>query len=412
MADTPAPVAERDRIASLDVLRGLGIMGILMVNAAFFALPFTVFIDPRLSPLPFDGEAMAAWRATHVFFELKWITLFSMLFGVSLYLVGGHGSDPERNAVANRRLRWLLLFGALHGALIWAGDILFHYAVIGFLMLLFRRLSVRSLLIVGATLVAVMGLVNVGSMAMLLMLPADVQAEVSDTSWVEELNLVEVTVEAYRGGLLSATVANLVTWLLVVLVTLFAFGLRTLGLMMIGLALFRLGFWQGRRSLRSYVAWVAAGAVSLALIWLQAGEVIRRDFDMVYASGVGAAANYFLSPVVTLGYASLAILLLKTPVGGLLRLTVGALGRMAFSNYIAQSLIMTTLFWGGRGLGLFGTINRDEWIPIVLAIWAAQLVWSPLWLARFRYGPLEWLWRRLSYGRQLPMTRRPEPAPA
>jgi uncharacterized protein len=128
------------------------------------------------------------------------------------------------------------------------------------------------------------------------------------------------------------------------------------------------------------------------------------------------APNWFLSPVISLGYASLAILLLKTPLRGLLTLTVGSLGRMAFSNYIAQSLIMTTIFWGGRGLGLFGTMNRDEWIPIVLAIWAAQLVWSPLWLAAFRYGPLEWLWRRLSYGRALPLSRRSrgdaEPLPA
>jgi uncharacterized protein len=202
---------------------------------------------------------------------------------------------------------------------------------------------------------------------------------------------------------------NAITWLVMALGGLFSGGLRTFGLMMIGLALYKLGVLQGRRSALFYAAWVAAGAVSLGLIWLQSGETIRRDFDLLYASGVGMAANWFLSPVVSLGYASLAILLLKTPLAPLLRLTVGAVGRMAFSNYIAQSLIMTTIFWGGRGLGLFGTMNRDEWIPIVLAIWAAQLVWSPLWLAVARYGPLEWLWRRLSYKRPLPLLRRSEP---
>ena len=406
MTDTPAPVAERDRIASLDVLRGLGIMGILMVNAAFFALPWTVALDPRLSGLPWTPEAETAWRVVHVFFELKWITLFSMLFGVSLYLVGGDGSDPARNRIVASRLRWLLLFGLVHGVLIWAGDILFHYAVIGFGMLLCRRMRPKSLLIWGSGLIALMGLVMISS----TLSPGEIPPEMRNNAWVRENDLIGKTVRAYQDGVLSATLVNALIWVLMTLMSFLGVGLRTLGLMMIGLALFKLGVLQGRRSALFYAAWVAAAAVSLALIWLQSGETIRRGHDMMYASGVGMAANWFLSPVVSLGYASLAILLLKTPIRPLLNLTVGSLGRMAFTNYIAQSVIMTSIFWGGRGLGLFGTMNRDEWIPIVLAIWAAQLVWSPLWLAVFRYGPLEWLWRRLSYRRPLPIRRGREPA--
>jgi uncharacterized protein len=406
MTDTPAPVADRDRIASLDVLRGLGIMGILMVNAAFFALPWTTVLDPRLSGLPWDAEALTAWRVTHVFFEMKWVTLFSMLFGVSLFLVGGDGSDAARNRVAASRLKWLLLFGVIHGVLIWAGDILLHYAVVGFAMLLCRGMRPKALLLWGSGLVAAMGLVLISS----TLSSGSIPPEMRDHAWVHENDLIGATVRAYQGGLLSATLVNMLTWLVLGIGGLLSGGVRTFGLMMIGLGLYKLGVLQGRRSPLFYAAWVAAAAVSLALIWLQSGETIRRDFDLAYASGVGVAANWFLSPVVSLGYASLAILLLKTPLGPLLRITIGSVGRMAFSNYIAQSLIMTTIFWGGRGLGLFGTINRDEWIPIVLAIWAAQLVWSPLWLAVARYGPLEWLWRRLSYGRPLPLFRRREPA--
>ncbi|HEX8569357.1 MAG TPA: DUF418 domain-containing protein [Caulobacteraceae bacterium] len=406
MTDTPAPVAERDRIASLDVLRGLGVMGILMVNAALFALPWTVAIDPRLSGLPWTPEALSAWRVTHVFFELKWVTLFSMLFGVSLYLVGGDGTDPARNRVVASRLKWLLLFGLIHGVLIWAGDILFHYAVVGFAMLLCRGMRPKPLLIWGSALVALMGFVTISSTMSMGTMPPEMQGN----AWITDNDLVAKTVRAFQGGVVSATLVNAITWLVFGLMGLLGLGLRTFGLMMIGLGLFKLGVLQGRRSTLFYAGWVAAAAVSLLLIWLQSGETIRRDFDMIYSAGIGMAANWFLSPVVSLGYASLAILLLKTPIRPLLSLTIGSLGRMAFTNYIAQSLIMTTIFWGGRGLGLFGTMNRDEWIPIVLAIWAAQLIWSPLWLAAFRYGPLEWLWRRLSYGRPLPIRRRREPA--
>jgi uncharacterized protein len=404
MTDTPAPVADRDRIVSLDVLRGLGVMGILMVNAALFALPWTVALDPRLSGLPWDAEAQTAWRITHVFFELKWVTLFSMLFGVSLYLVGGDGSDPARNRVASSRLKWLLLFGLIHGVFIWAGDVLLHYAIVGFAMLLCRGMRPKTLLIWGSALVALMGVVAISST-----MGTELPPEMAGHAWVRDNDLVGKTVRAYQDGLLSATLVNAITWLAFQLMSLFGVGLRTLGLMMIGLGLYKLGVLQGRRSTLFYAGWVVAAAVSLGLVWLQSGETMRREFDMLYMSGIGMAPNWFLSPVISLGYASVAILLLKTPLRGLLTLTVGSLGRMAFSNYIAQSLIMTTIFWGGRGLGLFGTMNRDEWIPIVLAIWAAQLVWSPLWLAVARYGPLEWLWRRLSYKRPLPLLRRSEP---
>jgi uncharacterized protein len=147
-----APVQEQSRIKSLDVVRGIALLGILAVNAAFFAAPFQAAQNPLLPPLAVTDDTMWTWFVMHVFFEFKMITLFSMLFGVSIYLVGGERSDKERGKVLRRRLAWLLLFGLLHGALLWYGDILLHYALCGFVVLFARSLKAPTLLIIGAVL--------------------------------------------------------------------------------------------------------------------------------------------------------------------------------------------------------------------------------------------------------------------
>ena len=137
-----------DRIASLDVLRGLGILGILAVNAAVFSQPFALQFDPVLLG-PLDPESATLWGLVHVAFERKFVTLFSMLFGASILLVGGEPGDAARTQVLYRRLGWLAVFGLIHGALIWYGDILLCYAVTGFVAVLFRGWSARRLLITG-----------------------------------------------------------------------------------------------------------------------------------------------------------------------------------------------------------------------------------------------------------------------
>jgi uncharacterized protein len=146
------------------------------------------------------------------------------------------------------------------------------------------------------------------------------------------------------------------------------------------------------------------GAVSLALIGYQALINWNLRFETVHMLGAGLAANVGLSIFVSIGYASLLILLVKAG-AKLLTAPLAAVGQMAFTNYIAQSLIMTTIFYGGRGFGLWGEVDRVTLWVIVLGVWAAQLIWSPLWLSRFSMGPLEWMWRRLSYGKQVSMAK-------
>jgi uncharacterized protein len=397
-----APVTAESRIKSLDVLRGFALLGILAVNAAYFAGPWQGAFNPLIEPLAIDGQTMWSWFVMHVFFEFKCITLFSMLFGASIYLVGGERSDKSRGAVLRRRLFWLMIFGLIHGLLIWYGDILLHYALAGFLVLFARSWKPATLFIVGGILYLLAFGMQTMSGPLMSLVPQDqlgpILEEVRGVFSVSQADFERMQA-AYQGGLVSGIQQNIDTWLQVLGNSVFGLMPRTISVMLIGMALFKVGFLSGRAPAWLYATMLLAGALALALIGYQALINWNLRFDTLHMLGAGIAANAGLSIFVSLGYASLLILLVKAG-AQLLTEPLAAVGRMAFTNYILQSLIMTTIFWGGgRGLGLWGEVDRPTLWAIVLGVWALQLILSPLWLARFEMGPLEWIWRRLSYAK-------------
>ena len=398
------PVEERERIPSLDVIRGFAVLGILAVNAAYFAAPWQTAINPALAPLSVTENTLTAWLAMHVFFEAKCITLFSMLFGVSIYLVGGERDEESgRGKVLLRRLLWLLGFGLVHALLIWNGDILVTYALAGLLVSLARSWPALRLMITGASIYAATILLDaLGAVSMTQWAEADLK-DVIESYWAPPAAEIARVVAAYQGGVLSALQESFSTW------TMFAgFGLpglvaQTGSLMLIGLALFKWGFLSGRAPVWLYSLALAIGAGAFAIIFAQARASYANGFEFSYMHRIGQRAND-LAIFGSLFYASLFILLIKAGARSIVA-PLAAVGRMAFTNYIAQSLIMTTIFYGGRGLGLFGEVDRNQLWAIVLGVWAVQLVWSPLWLAKFKMGPLEWVWRRLSYGAPIEITK-------
>jgi uncharacterized protein len=397
------PVQEQSRIKTLDVVRGLALLGILAVNAAFFAMPFPATQNPLLEPFAIDETTFWSWFVMHVFFEFKMITLFSMLFGASIYLVGGERSDKDRGKVLQRRLLWMVLFGVIHGALIWYGDILLTYSLTGLLVMFARSWGPRTLFIVGGILFAFSVAIFSGLGAMLQAAPPEVLNQMRTDMWAPPAEEIQRTIAAYQSSALSATTENFDHWV-TFLGYIPMFIIRTAGVMMIGMALFKVGFFSGRNTVGVYVVVALIGAAALAAVAYQALMNWRLGFDMVHMMGAGNFANTALSPLISLLYASLLILLVKAG-AKLLFEPLAAVGRMAFTNYIAQSLIMTTIFYGGRGFGLWGEVDRPTLWAIVLAIWAVQLIWSPLWLSRFQMGPLEWLWRSLSYARPVAMAK-------
>ncbi|MGD9966570.1 MAG: DUF418 domain-containing protein [Hyphomonadaceae bacterium] len=403
-----APVQEQNRIKSLDVMRGFALLGILAVNAAYFAAPWQTAFDPLLPPLDVDESTVWSWFVMHVFFEFKCITLFSLLFGASIFLVGGERSDKTRGAVLRRRLFWLLIFGLIHALLIWYGDILVTYAITGFLVLFARSWRPRTLLIAGVALYLVSLLVqNMLGLFYDLIPPeqlAPINAELASVFALTPEDTARIQA-AYQGGYLSGVQENASTWATFIANAIVGLVVRTAAVMMIGMALFKWGFLSGNAPYWLYGLMLTLGAAALALVAWQAWLNWQARFDMVHMMTRGQVVNSAVSIFVSIGYASLFVLLVKA---GLRLLTepLAAVGRMAFSNYILQSLIMTTIFWGGgRGFGLWGEVDRPTLWAIVLAVWALQLILSPLWLARFEMGPLEWIWRRLSYARPVRIGR-------
>lgn len=401
---TLSPTRESERIETLDVLRGLGVLGILAVNAGGFAFPLEAYYNPLNAPFPFEGLSAEIWRIVHVFFEQKFVTLFSMLFGISLYLVGGERDDADRSRLLRWRLFWLALIGIGHGAAVWYGDILLTYAVAGFVVSFARSWRASSLLGLGVALYVFSALLESGMYLLManMPLPASELAQMeADIRW--QLTPVEIaaTVGAFSGTAQESLQANFNAWLQIVALVLWP---KTYALMMIGLGLFKLGYFRGQAPAWLHAVLVVLGAMSLAVMNEQAQASIAAGFPMLESLGQWRMALAFGALFVTLGYASL-LMLVHAAVGTRGLWALAATGRMAFTNYLTQSLIMTGLFYGGRGLGLFGQLDWTELAVVVMGVWALQLAWSPLWLSVFRMGPLEWVWRCLTYGRFLPIGR-------
>ena len=406
--------AARERIAALDLIRGVAVLGILAVNVAGFAGPPTASYTPSI-PLPASHADEWAFAAMLVLFEGKMRALFSLLFGASMLLFVERAEAQGRNgeALQLRRLGWLALFGYLHFLLLWWGDILFLYAVAGFIALALRKADLRSLVIGALGLFAawqIFGLtISLSDAAVeqaALARPADpaAQKRLADTlapyRQQDALDLAEA--RAPWADQVARKAAERPFYPL--RVTLFAIG-ETLPYMLLGMALFRSGFFAGgwsQRRLRQTALFGLGlgGALTMwAASWALSAHYPELTMRLLlnYALGLPHLA-------MALGYA--ALLMLAAP--RLARSRIGqrliAAGRMAFSNYIGTSLVMCAIFYGW-GLGRIGQAGAAEhWLYVVLG-WALMLTWSAPWLARFRQGPLEWLWRSLTEWRLLPLSR-------
>ncbi|EGF92508.1 uncharacterized protein yeiB [Asticcacaulis biprosthecium C19] len=391
--------AERQggRFAALDHIRGLSILGILIVNAIAFAQPFDVYVDPRRSPVPMSPADDVAWWAIETFARDKFITLFSLLFGVSIFLVGETGERPLQ-----RRLIWLLVFGVIHGALIWHGDILFLYAVTGLVFMQWRERPASWLIAVGAVVYAVTTAALVGIDVLAQFIPMGLELPDRNPAYVEQM----------RSGFLSSLTGNAWQWAQDVIAAVIVFGPHTLGLMMLGLGLFKAGFLKGESRNGLYGLAVAAGLIALVPLAVMNLAFVQGGYRGVDFWLVFDILDKALPLVISLGYAAILIVIARTGAGGLLY-PLACAGRMAFTNYLMQSVIMTALFYGGRApagtvvlgyeLPLYGTLNHASLVPIVAAIWVGQLLFSMLWLQVFRYGPFEWGWRCLTYRRWMPI---------
>ena len=299
-------------------------------------------------------------------------------------------------------MTWLLVIGLIHMFGLRFGDILVTYALAGFIIVFFRRMSPAKLIGWGLFWITLSGLLMVAIFASFVLLPENMTAVDVGMAYTDE-QLADL-VNAYQSGYLQSRIPNALNGLGNILMFGF-FGGRIVGVMLVGMALFKLGFLLGRWSVRNYVIAAAIGlGVGLPIVAWGGQQAIAHDFalDTLW---LHTATNYAGSLLVAFGYAALINLACKAPWLKLARLPLAAAGRMAFTNYLTQTITMVFLTVGGVGLGLFGQLERVDQARLVILIWIIQLIVSPIWLSVFRFGPFEWLWRSLSYGKLQPILK-------
>jgi uncharacterized protein len=411
---TAADEAPPPRIETLDILRGVAVMGILAMNIVGFAMPVQAYFNP-LAYGGAEGADLAAWAANFILIDGKMRGLFSFLFGASLLLVleraEARGESPAE--VHFRRMLWLLLFGLVHYYLVWLGDILAHYAIVGMIAFLYHRMPVEKVVRWGVIFLSaqllLMGAGAFGFFAAERAALAPGASAEAVKAW-REMSLdfrtlspreLADSLALYRGGYDDVIRYQLTSGILGPAVQLMRSGFETLGLMLLGMASLRSGFLSGAWEPAQYrkVALAFLGVTILAYALL-AWTVYRSGFSaaMILACSIGLGT--LLRPAMVIGYAALIILLARP--GGWLTRRIAAAGRAAFTNYLGTSLIVTAIFYG---FGQFGRLGRAELWLVVLPIWALMLLWSKPWLDRYLYGPFEWLWRSLARGEPQPMRR-------
>ncbi|WOI53718.1 DUF418 domain-containing protein [Parvularcula sp. LCG005] len=397
----PAPTPADQRIVYIDVLRGVAVLMIFVVNIKGMTMPFPYYINPWLWPSPLD-EAIAIGQRFVV--DDKWRTIFTALYGAGLVLVGDRYGEDARRLLA-RRNGWLIAFGLIHMIGIWIGDILFFYGVTGLIAMRFSKMSVSRLFWWGGFCL-LLGTIWSAGAEMAPLFDDLIYGVLKDSMWAYNEEVMGYQIAAMLSGVpeqLQYRLGDAVGYIFYYFLGT-GFWLVTLGLMVLGMAFYRAGLLQGRWSVRTCL-WIAVPC--LAAAWaLDAAQLI-------FVAGRGGTydAHLFTSPFLhldgylgALGYAALISVMVSR--GWPLR-RLAAVGRMAFTNYIACSLIGTTIAGGHTwGLAWFGQVALWPLLLVVIGTMILLLIISPWYLSYFRYGPLEWLWRSLVYRRLQPILKR------
>jgi uncharacterized protein len=407
----PAPVPEAARIRSLDVLRGVAVLGVLWMNMPAFAQVSSAYFNPRAL-----GELTGAnywfWHLGQVLGQNKFFTIFSMLFGAGIVLMTGRQRASRwRTALLHyRRMLGLMLMGVAHAFLLWFGDILFSYGVCGLFLYFFRRLRPRFLIPLGILLLGLFSAHSVYRYATRDCWTAEQRAEYARRmapspeaiareknaylgTWWDEISYRAPEVWRFytSRGMLTLLMSG--------------------GIMLIGMGFFKLGVFSAALSRRQYLA-LAAPGVLLGTPALVYGTWLRGEAPAgptLQGLLVGQVHTY-ASILVSLAYVAIVMLLWQNPRVRACTGALAAVGQMALTNYLMHSLICTQIFYG-RGFGRIGQFDQVAQAELVAAIAVLQLALSPAWLRYFRFGPAEWAWRSMTYMKLQPILRARGPAP-
>lgn len=395
--DKITPVKEKERIIALDQLRGFALLGILIMNIISFSHIGMGYVNPTLGA-GIEGYNKWFHAFSYLFADMRFMSLFSMLFGAGIILFSNNILQRKKSAAAYhyKRMFFLLLFGFMHAYLIWMGDILVAYALCGSLAFLMRKWKPNTQFIVAGIFFIVPILLNFMTY---FFTPKEMLAEIF-AFWNPAPEVINGELEAYRGSYgrqlpdRMAAAANLQTK-----VFLLEYMWRVMAMMLIGMALFKKGILSAELSIRFYKQlFFICFPLGLVISAVSLNRAYSLNWDGIWVMNIGHSYNYIASFIMALSYIALIMLWSKSDALTGLKKRFAAVGRMAFTNYILSSLICTFIFYG-HGLGYFGYLDRFEQWFIILLVWSILLYISPVILKKYKQGPLEWLWRKLTYFR-------------
>lgn len=412
-----APVSAGERIDTLDFIRGLAVMGILAANIIAFGQPFDAYMYPTAFKTDPGDPGGWMWITQFILIDGKMRGLFTLLFGAGLYLFmeKAWARGATRGLQAGR-LAILMMFGLVHFFFIWPGDILFYYALFGFLVLACLKWSVKTQLWVGLA-GYMLGVLIYAAMFTMTWAIADTPFGESAPELAEQRSMMIAAIDdtlarsdVPNAAIASGDYAALVTHRLTEqwsepLLNALLFGFETLPLMLLGVALYRLGFFSGGFDCAKLARWGWAGLIIGGLTHLAIGLVIQSG-GFTYYGTLAAFVGWSPLPRLWMVLGLAALLVVYSPSAtGWLGERVRAAGRAAFTNYLGTSVVMMFVFHGWA-LGLFGELSRPQLYIVVALTCVLMLAWSKPWLDRYRYGPLEWLWRSLTYRQMFALRKR------
>ncbi|HVK97678.1 MAG TPA: DUF418 domain-containing protein [Flavisolibacter sp.] len=437
---TAAPTSQGERIHLLDSLRGIAVLGILLMNIPGFALPRIVLHNPNL--LDFTGANFYSWYGIELFMEGSQRAIFSMLFGAGMLLFISRLQDRTSGLIPAeyyfKRQLWLLLFGLINAyVLLWFWDILFHYAILGMLLFAFRGLKPKHLLITAAVCLVLQTtrenvdfyrdkqVISRGEVVAAIdttktkldafqkehftaYMGMKTENSVESKKSKMEKNIREVQ-HSYSTLYNNHSEASMFGQTGAIFHFIF---FDVLLFMFIGMAFYKNGILTGQHKARTYWWLFGIGlGVGLVISYYRIQPRLQNNFDHILYLKNASFEFYELSRTLrAIGIFGGIMLLYKSGFFKWFFNLMKPVGQMAFTNYLAQSL-MCGLFFYGVGFGYFGKLQFHQMYYVVAAVWAIEIIWSHLWLRHFRYGPMEWLWRSLTYWKFQPFKKTKDAEP-
>ena len=384
-----------NRIHSIDLLRGFAILGILIMNITNFSHVNIAYVNPTFGA-GLEGYNQYFHAFNYIFADTRFMSIFSILFGAGVVLFTRNAEIKGKRAgvLHFKRMFWLLLFGFVHAYFIWSGDILVAYAICGCFIFFLRKKSIRTLLVM-STLFFIIPL-TFNLMTYYGMTSDELESTFAFFHPNPEQIATEIkTMQGSFNEQMTIRLKNAIEFqTFVFLIETFW---RTTAMMLLGMILFRKGILSADKSIKYYKKMVLVGFVpGLILSIIGLNQAYDFEWSGAYVMNIGANYKLISGFFMAIGYIGLVMWFFKKGIFKNLQRRLQATGRMAFTNYIGMSLICTLIF-NGHGLGFFGTFDRLQQFLVVISVWVLILILSPLVLKKYKFGPLEWMWRKLTY---------------